>query len=61
MNVLTLLTVVGVEMEDVSQELLKEVTVLEIVLIIGSSMMLLNVLEILTLENSLTLPLKLLT
>jgi len=58
MNVLTLLIAVSVEMEDVFQVISKELNALEIVLIIGSSMILLNVLEKLTLENSPMLPLK---
>jgi hypothetical protein len=51
--------VVSVEMEDVFQEILKELNAPEIVLTTGSSMILPNVPEKLTLENSPTLPLKL--
>jgi hypothetical protein len=59
MNVLILLIVDSVEMEDVYPEILKELIVQEIVLTIGSSMILLNALDKLTLELSLMLHLKL--
>jgi hypothetical protein len=58
MNVLTLLIVDSVEMEDVFQEISKELNALEIVLTTGSSTILLNVLEKSMLENSPMLPLK---
>lgn len=58
MNVLTLLIVDSAEMEDVFQEISKELNALEIVLTTGSSTILLNVLEKSMLENSPMLPLK---
>jgi hypothetical protein len=58
MNVLTLLIVDSVEMEDVFQEISKELNAPETVLTTGSSTILLNVLEKSMLENSPMLPLK---
>lgn len=59
MNVLILLIADFVVMVDAYQETLKELIAQETVLIIGSSMILPNVLEKLILENSLMLLLKL--